>query len=112
MAFVLKPKKSYTWPVQFKVPADDGKYENLEITLEFAQLKPEDVNKIISDNDMTDMDVVKKIVLGWKDVKDADEKELPFCEENLKLLLASYFGLTAIITRTFLDSMTGAVAKN
>ncbi|EKE78428.1 phage tail assembly chaperone [Oceanibaculum indicum] len=41
-------------------------------------------------------ETLREAILGWRDIKDADGKEVPFNDENLTLILDNQFAVTAL----------------
>jgi hypothetical protein len=109
MSFVLKKKESYWWPIKVKSPADDGKYDEQELNLHFKKLKVSDLQKKLEGDRK---ELVKEIVIGWKEVKDEDGKEIPFSTKALENLLNSEYGMLAMIVAGFIESQTGVFEKN
>ena len=112
MAFVIKKKESFIWPVKIKSPADGGKYDEQTLNLEFKKLKSSEMENLLKGNiEGGDKGFCRMIVLGWKDVKDSEGKDVPFSSDGLEGLLEEY-GCGKAIASAYFEALAGAVEKN
>ena len=81
MAFVMKKKEKFLWPVKIKTPKDGGGYEEQSLSLEFKKMGNKELRELGKSKSEDLSDFAKAIVLGWKDVKDESGNELPFSPE-------------------------------
>lgn len=113
MAFVLKQSDAYTWPVSFEIPVN-GQHEKQTFEAKFKRMSQKwirEIAKKIDGGKITDTEVAKEIVVGWSDVKDGDDKEIPFSSKALEALLDVPTVAGAIVLAYF-SSITGAKEKN
>jgi hypothetical protein len=108
MAFVIKKKDTFFWPVKVKAPIDGGKYEEQEIQVEYRRLKMSEVNKLQTQDGVS---FCKSIIAGWKDVRSEDGTDVPFTDTALEALLDQY-GFANQIARQYFEAMAGAAEKN
>ena len=79
--FALGSDKDFEWPVTLRVAADGGKFTEFTFSLKFKRLTQTRIKALMIDGQTgkaTDADVVREIVVGWREVVDADSNELPF----------------------------------
>jgi hypothetical protein len=99
MAFVLSKSATYLWPVRISLATDGGKQTIETFDAEFRRLPQSRINEIVrqakaaergrldDEEQLEDADVVREIVAGWSDVKDADGEQIPFSSAKLTELL-------------------------
>jgi hypothetical protein len=114
MAFVLKQSDTYTWPVSIEVPVDGGRHEKQTFDVHFKRMPQKwirEIAKQIDADEVIDVDVAKKIVVGWAGVTDDAGKEIPFSNKLLDQLLDVPSAAGAIVL-AFFKATAGAKAKN
>lgn len=112
MAFVIKKTKSYFWPVKLKSPKDGGGYESQTLNLEFRKLKNSELKSLLREKkEDADLDFCKKVITGWKDIKDDDGNEINFSLESLEIVLDEQ-GFLGQVVNQYLESISGAIEKN
>lgn len=114
MGIVLRKSNTIQWPINLKTPKDAGGYNEHQVTLTFKILKQSELKNILNKSkeaESPDVEFCKAIIYGWQEVKDADDKELKFTEENLKEFLET-FGFSASIAEQYIDMLTKAIEKN
>lgn len=119
MPLYLKKSDTYTWPINFKMPIDNGKHQTVKFQCKFQRLKQseiEDYQKRLSVTDLdalfkTSRECAKKVIVGWVDVLDEDENEIEFNENNLDVLL-ELPTLAIAVSTTYINSLTEAKVKN
>ena len=110
--FVVKKVYSFPWPVKLKLP-NNGQYEDQIVNFIFKLPKNDELKEIFKKFNETKLyaDFCKQVILGWTELKDEDQNEFPFNEENLgHLLNNNSFGQQ--IFDQFFEITNGAVAKN
>lgn len=110
MAFVIKKKDSFFWPVTLKEPADGGSYSEQKIDLEFKKLKESELKELLSKTE-GDKEFCKAIVLGWKDVKDESGFSVEFTQDSFEALLDNVKFASSICNQ-YLKICSGVVEKN
>lgn len=125
MAFVLKSKNSYHWPVTIELPAE-GKHERSTFEAEFKQLPQSRVTEIVVsaqrlkiavernepiDGLMMEQEIAGEILIGWKGILDEDGKEIPF-SESAKTDLLEVPTVAQAIVGAYGESVNKARSKN
>ena len=114
MGFKLDQQGTYKWPVTVEVPVDDGRHDKQKFDGEFkriTQSRIREMGQLIETGDLTDVDLVKEVLVGWDGIEDDQGNELKFSQSKLKQLLDVPMVATAIAT-AFFDSIAGAKRKN
>lgn len=116
MAFVLKQKPTYLWPVPLEIPVDGGRKEKATFDGEFRRLPQSRINEIIKlakamefgrnseDEELDDKTAAKEILAGWSGVVDDDGNEIPYSDSSLNQLL-EIPTVGAQIIRAWFESM-------
>ena len=114
MGFKLDQSGTYKWPVTVEVPVDDGRHDKQKFDGEFkriTQSRIREMGQLIETGDLTDVDLVKEVLVGWDGIEDDQGNQLKFSQAKLKQLLDVPMVATAIAT-SFFDSIAGAKRKN
>jgi hypothetical protein len=109
--FVIRQAQSYAWPVQLELPVSGGKYEKHSFDAEFKKLPQSRINELLKREGITDSDVCREVLVGWKGVFDEKNNELPFSEVSRDELVDIPLVATGIVT-AFFESLSGAKRKN
>lgn len=101
--------------VRFKVKGtikdEAGTDQPFDFSLTCARLDAEQIQaKLRTDSEASVTDFLIDVVEDWAGVKDADDKALPFSEENLRAL-CRIPGVASLAFRTYLSEV-GAKEKN
>nr|BAR30130.1 unnamed protein product [uncultured Mediterranean phage uvMED] len=83
MAFVRKKTKVYPWPVDVKRPSETkiGEFETSSFTGLFTRLTRTELNTF---DEQSEFDALKKVLVGWEDVKEEDGTPIQFSKTVLK----------------------------
>lgn len=108
MAFVIRKKKTFFWPVVIKTPKDGGGYDEQKLNLEFKFLKDSELVDLVKKSN-SDKELCKAIVVGWKDV--LDEQEQPVSFESFEDVLDTAKFASSIVSQ-FLKIIGDIVEKN
>ena len=83
MAFVRKKTKVYPWPVEIRTPSETkiGEFETTSFTGKFIRLSRSELDSFES---ATEFDALKKVLVGWDDIKEEDGSSIEFSDKNLK----------------------------
>ena len=83
MAFVRKKTKVYSWPVEVKTPSETniGEFETTSFTGQFIRLSRKELDDFESS---TEFEALKKVLVGWSDVKEEDGTPIQFSDKTLK----------------------------
>ena len=114
MAFVLDDSSTYFWPISLQVPIDGGKFQRCDFQVEFQRIPQSELLELLAaqtEGLLSDVDIVKKIMVGWKDVTDSEGEEVPFTNVNRDQLL-EVVGMASAIGEIFLESRAKAKRKN
>lgn len=108
--FVVSQKDTFTWPVQIEVPGE-GKALKSQFTAEFKRLPQSRMDDFLTpETAPRDEDLVREVMVGWKDVKDEAGAELEFNPVNLNLLL-EVAGMRRAIALAFIEAMLGGAKR-
>ena len=58
-----------------------GEFETHKFTIRFKRLAKKELNDF---QDKEDYEALKTIIVGWSDIKDEEDKDIPFSQKNLK----------------------------
>jgi len=111
--FILDQSESYYWPVVVEVAQSGGRYEKHSFECLFKRISDAEFKEYIdkaANKELTDKDICKQVVLGWKGIQEAKE-EVPFTITSLEKVLNVPQAANAI-AMAFLDSVTGIKRKN
>ena len=114
MGFKLDQSGTYKWPVTVEVPVDYGRREKHKFDGEFkrmTQSRIKELIELVASGDLSDVDVVKEVLVGWEGIEDDEGNELKFSQAKLKQLLEVPMVATAI-GKAFFNSIAGAKRKN
>jgi hypothetical protein len=109
--FVLDTEASYSWPVHVSLPKDGGTWQKSTFDATFKRIPQSRLKKILNDEDATDANLCREILVGWKGIKSLGGDEVPFSESSLDSLL-EVPGLATTIVKAYLESIAGAKTKN
>ena len=119
--FVLKEENTFDWPVKVRVPVAGGKHETQRFSLTFRVMP---INHTAGFADTADgattqqtvaatLAFVDDIVVGWSDVRDEKDEDIPFTTEALRQL-ASIPYVQVAIAKAYAEAVSGReyAAKN
>lgn len=108
--FKITPNPTFETNVILPLP---GGNEVGEIKVTFRYFKPADFELFMAKNGTLEpAEVLKEIMTGWNDVKDAEGNDVPFNNTNLATLLANYHTAARDILVAWRIGLSGARAKN
>lgn len=107
--FKISQSRTFTSPVNFKIPADGGTHQSGSFVAEFKRLTVSEMRDL--PKDVSDAEVARRVVVGWNEVADDDGKPLTFSAEAFDKLL-DIIGVAPAVVRTFFEAVTGAQEKN
>jgi hypothetical protein len=121
MAFVIAEKTAPFWySVDVAVVSDEGVSRNHRFDIKYKRFSRSKLNELraesenmSSDSDalLNDVEYVLKIAEDWRHVSDG-KNELPFTEDNVRLMLDNVPGAAgAIVTKFFEATLGGGAAK-
>lgn len=114
MAFVMSQKASYTWPVKYEYPKDDGRFEKVEFTAEFKRLpqsRLDEIHKCVLDGTLDDGTIIEEVLVGWSGIKTSTGEDFLSNDAN-RVILMDLTGMRAAIVTAYAASIHGAPRKN
>ena len=111
--FNIDQSNSYPWTVKWDVPVGDGKFDVASFQAQFKRLghdRISEIKKLGIAGEISDIDIANEVLVGWNGVKDG-ESEMPFTDENKKLVLGFAMVPSAIVEALF-DSFRNGKRKN
>lgn len=116
MSLKLGQPRSYKWPVEWTIPADDGRHQKIGFDAEFKRLAQTRIDEIYKSatggGAISDEELVGEVLVGWgTNVLDENDQPLAFTPANIAAVL-DIQGARAATVRAFFDSLTGAKEKN
>jgi hypothetical protein len=111
--FVLTQSPTFAWTVKFELPGKDGRAEKHSFGVEFkrlSQARIKEIRDLILKGELHDADLVKEVLVGWKDVRD-ENGDVPFSIPALERML-DITGVGAAIVFAFFDTIELAKRKN
>lgn len=112
--FKIVQSPTYTWPVTFNIPVDGGRAEKQTFDGMFkriSQSRIEELRLQIERGEITDSNLAREVLVGWKGVLDDSGEEMPFSEGARDMLLDVPLVASAVVV-SFLESLSGARRKN
>lgn len=124
--FVIKQSDSYSWPVSFKIPVDDGGYAEQSFTGEFRRVDTAATEKLVAeiqsymraadvgffpDEMRRPAEMAADVLVGWKGVKDGDNEEVKFSPATMKAALGVH-GCAVGVLNAWNESLSGGRRKN
>lgn len=113
--FKLDLSSTYWWPVQFAVPEVDGLHlQDMSFEAQFrrhSQAQLDALRARIVEKNLSDTDIAREVVAGWRKVVGDDGGDIPFSAETLNRLLAVPAAGSAIM-KAFYESISEGLEKN
>lgn len=109
MAIKIVVSDHVTFKVKGVLTGDSGASESIEFGVTARRLKHGELQAVIA-GQPKDAEFARDVVTGWRDVRDAENREVPFSPEALDQLLQIH-GVAALIVLAYLAEV-GARAKN
>lgn len=108
--FVISQKDTFTWPVPIEIPGE-GKAAKSQFTAEFKRLPQSRMDVLLTpDTAPTDDELVREVMVGWKEIKDEAGVDLEFNPVNLSRLL-EVTGMRRAIALAFMEAMLGGAKR-
>lgn len=113
--FTLDLSSTFFWPCRFMVPRADGaRHDEQTFDVEFRRLSQDEITAMLKragDDKLSDNELAREILCGWKGVVDAQGAPVPYSEASRDRALAVP-GLGSAVMRAFFAAHSGAAAKN
>ena len=110
--FKIEKQTIVQWPVMIGIPRDGGGISKARINAQFELLPNNEFQAIYSDggNDET---LLRRVLLGWNDVADADGNPLAFSPEAREMLIQITYVRSALVA-AYMECCSGreAARKN
>lgn len=101
--------KTYFWPIVAHV-AEDGKVvEKNLFEAEFKRLTQRELPDL---ENLSLVDQIKALVVGWRGAKDMDNQDIPFAPETLSDLLNDFPEIVVLLFEAFQQSHSLVKRKN
>lgn len=121
MAFKLSISPTYTWPIKIVLPEDGGHRSVHTFDGQFKRLSQSRIDEIRAmvrdqergrvDDDYSDQDAAREILVGWDGVNDDAGKPIAFSEAALGQLL-EIPTVAGQIVKAWFESLQEAKRKN
>tara|TARA_R100000742_G_C4274834_1_gene94987 strand:+ start:308 stop:652 length:345 start_codon:yes stop_codon:yes gene_type:complete len=114
MSFVLDQSDTYKWPVVHEVPVDGGRHEKRTFDVEFkrtTQSRIREIGELVEKGEITDIDLVCEVMIGWEGVTDPDGNAIKFSQKALSRFLEVPM-LANSVSEAFFKSVAGKKRKN
>jgi Phage tail assembly chaperone len=111
--FTIKQTDSYEWTVKVEMPMSGDRRKTETFKAEFKRLpqsRIEELQKLITSEQLPYKDFIREILVGWKDVDDGGNP-LEFSQAALDQLCDVQLVAVAIVN-SFFGSLNGAKVKN
>lgn len=113
MAFTIRKRESYRWPVEHTIEVRDGKPEVMSFDAEFRACKQAQVKDLMDRaraSSITDAEFLDAILVEIHGLQ--DEAGKVYRRADLDELLELFPGLIASLSRAWTESVVGAARKN
>lgn len=108
--FKLQQSTTFTWPVEFNLPTDGGKFEKQTFDATFRRQTSDQIKERQDREGMTDLVFCRELVVGWKGIT-SDGEEVPFSADALEQVL-QVPGAAAAMVQAFYVAVSGLKRKN
>ncbi len=108
MAFKIALKPTYKVKVVVETPNDNGRLDKSDFMADFTRA---DMNMIDELRQLTQKEVVERVLVGWSGLLDENNEAVPFSEANRDALLGIPQAFAAL-AQGFWDSIYKAREKN
>lgn len=112
--FKVVTTPTYSATVSVEVRGENGGIARQSFDAVFkrcTQTELEDLHQAVTSGKLSDQDLVREILVGWKGVVDEDGSEMPFTPASRDRVLDIYPVRPSVID-TFFKTIGGARAKN
>ena len=109
MATKLVVSDHVAFRVRGVLTGESGGSESIDFGVTARRMKHDELQEVLRGTPR-DAEFVRSVATGWRGVKDAEDRDVPFSAEGLDQLLQIH-GVAALIARAYLDEV-GARAKN
>lgn len=107
--FKLTTQKTVTWPVTVQIPQDGGKTQKATFHVR-VEVLPSDEFQAIYERGGNDEDLLRRVLVDWDGVADADGHPIPFSEEARDALIRIPYVRVALIT-AYMEMSQGREAR-
>ena len=107
---LTKENETYWYPVQVELTAKEGgRKQKFDFEAEFNRLPQDEINELFrsrgeDEEKLRDADVIERVLVGWRKIKDHNGEDLIVNDENRATLLKQ-FPVPASIVKAFLKSI-------
>ena len=112
MAYCIQKDPTFTTTIDVVEPgtSETGEVEKSSFVAKFKRLSDDECKSMLDSGD-TDVDQIRKVLVGWYGLVDANGADVPFNEATRDALLSIPAALNAIVL-AFFPSLRGAARKN
>lgn len=113
MAYTIKKRESYRWPVEHTLEVRDGKPDVMGFDAEFKAVRQAEVQELMDRaraRSITDAEFLDAIVVEIHGLQGEDGKV--YRKADIEELVELFPGLIASISRAWTESVVGAARKN
>ncbi|GEM_PF-804701 len=118
--YIFEEEPTFWWEVKIKVP-DGKRHITKSLMIQFKTLSPEEVGQILKDRaeekdddgvsrQSIELDLMKRVVQGWKDIVGVDKQPVDFTEERLEQFLRVPYQRRGMV-ESFYDAINGGARK-
>lgn len=108
MAFKLSQKPTFTAEVEVFTPNDRSSHDRSTFSATFHRITRDQLEDL---NKQKQVDVMRKVLAGWKNFQDENGAEIEFSQENIEILLSIPEALQGL-TLAFWGNVLKAREKN
>lgn len=105
--FVLKTERTFSWPVNIKVPTDGGQFATATFDCTFKLIDVERLKATALEDDK----FLKEVIVSWAGVEDSNGQALPFSEDARDKMIGIPYVRTALVA-AYQEALSGARRKN
>lgn len=112
--FKIKKDNRFWWPVKVDVPVD-GRHATHEFSAHFVLLDQDEIDETLggeyNEDESADRDLLRKVLVGWKQVANEDGNEIEFSDEARDRILKIPYVRIALV-RAYFKAIAGRRQKN
>lgn len=107
--FKIEPQKIVKWPVTVNIPQDGGRTRKSVFSAEFELLPQDEFSAIYREDGGNDEDLLRRVLVGWQDVGDADGEAIDFNADAREMMIRIPYVRAAIVS-AYLECSFGKAA--
>jgi hypothetical protein len=106
--FRLGQTSQFSYPVNVEIVGDGGVRKTHTFTAIFRRIEREEFDALVeqvTSGELKPRELIDRVLLGWKDIQDADGNDLPFSDEAKAEVFGVLPVMPAIVT-AFIEANT------